>query len=103
MTRPLHVSQLVALVACSYQVDLFRSLFGESVEVSVDLAVEHASKFDFGFAARLLSPASRAEYARQHAPLLAEYAPQCAPLLAEYERQRAQLWASLYIADKVTP
>ena len=55
--------------ACSDQVELFRSLFGESVELTEALAIEHGDKFDIAWCAdNLLKAPALAEYRRVIAP-----------------------------------
>lgn len=49
--------------ACEPQRDLFSELFGEEVELTLELCIEHAAEFDWYWAAQnLLSPKSTAEY-----------------------------------------
>ena len=101
MPKTITLDMLYAMNACQKQVDLFAKTFGRSVDVTVELCEEHASRFDFRWAAQnFLSASLLAEYARQHARILAEYdrqhAPiwaEYAPIWAEYERQHAPIWA----------
>ena len=86
--------QLQDLNACSKQLQLFKELFGDSVELTESVVLEHGHKFDiewFAFKILLL-----AEYNKQVAPLWAEYNKQVAPLWAEYDKQKALLFVRLY-------
>ena len=66
--------QLEALDACEDQRDLFQSLFGEEVEVTRALVMEHAAKFDWDWAAEKLLPRKKsAEYNRVTAQAGEEY------------------------------
>ena len=97
-TRKLHVDQLIAINACTEQVDLFRSLFGEFVNVTEALCLKHSDKFDWGFASKLLSPAGQAEYERVSGLARAEYKRVTGLAWAEYNRVRGPAWGRLYIA-----
>ena len=44
------LAQLYAANACLEQVALFESMFGEEVEVTIDLCIKHALDFDFMWA-----------------------------------------------------
>jgi len=75
--------------ACTAQVDLFRHIFGESVEITSALCESVAAQFDWNWASRyLLTPAALAEYERVQGPALAEYERVQGAALAEYERVR---------------
>ena len=71
----LTVGQLTEAGAYRKQVNLFRKLFGDEIEVTDELAVAHAHEFDFGCAAEKLLTA---------------------PAKEEYERIMAAAWARLY-------
>ena len=61
----LTAKELESKGACASQVALFRSLFGEEVEITEELCAEHASAFDFDWAARnLLTAAALVEYGK---------------------------------------
>ena len=84
----LKLQTLIDMRACREQVDLFRTKFGESVDVTSELCESVASVFDFEWAARnLLPPAAYAERERV-----------MAPAYAEYKRVRAIAFAHQYIA-----
>ncbi|MBP8231753.1 MAG: hypothetical protein KAY22_05565 [Rhizorhabdus sp.] len=88
-SRILTLADLVRVGACSQARERFAELFGESVNVTAELAERYASDFDFGFAARaFLSAPALAEYERIRAAALAEYKRVTAPAFAEYERIR---------------
>ena len=100
-SRTLTLTTLKKKGACKGQVALFRTMFGQSVEITEALCVEHAAAFNWGWAAEnLLTAPARAEYDRVRAPAWAEYDRVTAPALAEYERVRAAAWARAYIGDK---
>ena len=82
--------------ACREQVDLFAATFGPNarVEITEALCVEHAGKFDWGWAAANLLPAPlNADYKAKRALLDADYRAKRAPLNADYEAKRALLYA----------
>ena len=56
--KSITVEMLQAHGACTSQVKLFRELFGETVDVTVEVCVLHASEFYLGWAASTLFPAS---------------------------------------------
>jgi len=122
MGKILKLQQLIDADACLEQVELFRSTFGDQVEVTVELALSVFDKFDWDFAARnFLSAPAWAEYEKVTAPAWAEYekvtapawveynkvmAPAwveynkvMAPALAEYNKVRTPAWANLYIGE----
>jgi len=99
MGKILKLQQLIDADACSKQVELFRSTFGDQVEVTVELALSVFDKFDWDFAARkFLSAPALAEYEKVRAAALAEYYKVMAAALAEYDKVRA---AALAEYDKV--
>jgi len=76
--------------ACKDQLDAFRALFNESVDITPELCVTHAATFDWSWAAdSLLSPAAWAEYKRATAPAWEKYDHATATALAEYKRATA--------------
>lgn len=58
----LRIEQIDAIANCAAEPALFRELFGDSVEVSVEAIWEHRDRFDWRDARRLLDAESRAEY-----------------------------------------
>ena len=80
--------------ACEEQVKLFAETFGKGAKVTVTAALcrEHASKFDWDWAAQsLLSEAMLAEYDAKWVTVWAEYDAKCATLWAEYDAKCAEL------------
>jgi hypothetical protein len=79
--------------ACKEQRDLFRDLFGESVEVTEDLCGEHADKFDWDWAAsRLLLEDGRARYKRARALIRDQYLNATGPAFKAYMVAHAIAW-----------
>lgn len=75
MSKPIRISgrMLQAKGACKDQRDLFNATFGASVIVTPTVFDEHASKFNWDWAAEnLLSALARAEYDRVRAPTFAK-------------------------------
>ena len=62
-SRTITLAQLRKAGACADQVDLFKHVFGKSVELTEALAVEHAALFDWGWGAdNLLSESALQAY-----------------------------------------
>ena len=79
---------------CGRQIDLFRAMFGESVDITPELCRAMADKFDWDWAAEfLLNAPAWAEYKRLNAPAWAEYERLNALTWVEYERLNAPAWA----------
>ena len=78
-------TQLRKLRACQEQVDLFVATFGESVEITEALCLEHAGNFDWDWAAYNLLPA----------PAWADYERAMASAEADYERAMASAFGKL--------
>jgi len=88
--KTLTLQRLIDLGACADQRELFRETFGDSVDVTPELCVSVADKFDWRWAAEhLLSAPAWAEYERATAPAWAECERVEAPAWAEYERVKA--------------
>lgn len=123
MSRILTLARLKKAGACSEQIDRFRRLFGEQVEVTEALCAELAHAFDWGWAAEhLLSPLAEEvydaaldqaweAYLAALAQARAAYTPATAQACETYGAARAQArdaydaacaraWASAYIADQ---
>lgn len=92
------IKMLTDANACTEQVELFRSLFGESVNVTVARARKVAGKFDWEFGLRFLDSEGMAEHKRVRGAARAEYERVRGAAWAEYERVRDAAWASAYIA-----
>ena len=87
MNAILTLKRLKGAKACNEQVILFSTCFGKQVEVTEDLALAHASDFDWDWAARnLLDAPARAEYDKVRATAQAEYYKACATAWAEYDK-----------------
>lgn len=96
----LKLQTLIDLRACQSQVDLFRTKFGESVDIAPELCESVASELDFEWAAEnLLKATAYAEYERVRNAAYAEYERVTDPALAEYERVTASEFARQYIAQ----
>jgi hypothetical protein len=92
---------LIDEAACSDQVKLFRSrfrsLFGDSVEVTPEACEKVAAQFDFELAARILLTGSAwAEYERVRDSAWAEYDRICDSAWAEYKRICARAFGAAY-------
>ena len=92
--RKITINQLKKAGACAIHLKRIRALVGSSVEVTEEWCIEHASNFDWDWAAiNLLSDAARAEYDRVSAAARAEYDRVRAAARAEYDLVRAAAWA----------
>ena len=81
---------LQAKRACSPQLTKFTELFPEGTEITETLCVQHASVFQWAWAAEnLLSAPARAEYDKVRASAWAEYDKVCASTRAEYGKASA--------------
>ena len=95
--------------ACEGQVKLFRDTFPEGVEVSVDLCVKYASRFDFNWAGYELLKDTEAyrdaraplwkAYEDAEAPLWKAYEDARAPLLKAYREGLAKVFAEMYLEE----
>jgi len=88
----LTVETLIKVKACNSQVKLFMEIFPEGAEVSEDIAVSVADKFDWNWAAsNLLSPEGWNTYEEAEASLYKAYKEAVAPLLNAYNEAVAPL------------
>lgn len=88
------VRMLKAKGACSNQVELFKSLFPNGVEVTEEVCVANADNFDWNWAANnLLTPLQLAKYQRIEAPARADFKRITASARAEYKRITASAFA----------
>src|SRR5208282_5495044 len=90
--------------ACSQQLERFRELFPDGVDVTAAVCASVAKEFDWDWAAMNLLPLRlRADYEAKLAPLRADYEAKrvllwddyeakLAPLRADYEAKRVLLW-----------
>ena len=89
MSKRITARMLQSKGACAEQVETFRRLWPRGVVPTEALAIEHASTFDFQWAAtNLLGGPALAECERVCGPALAEYERVRGPALAEYKRVR---------------
>ena len=92
-SRMITLAQLVEHRACESKRDLFKELFGDKVEITVELCIAVADKFDFSWAANnLLSASARKLYDETCAPAWKLYDETCAPAWKLYEETRAPAW-----------
>ena len=97
MTARITYAQLRASGACRDQLALFKRKFGDSVEVTVQLAESVANEFDWDWAAsKLLKAAAWDEYYRVRAAARDEYYHVTAAARAECKRVTAAAWAEYY-------
>ncbi len=100
----IHLQTLIDKGACRDQVDLFRAMFGKAVNVTEELCVSVADKFNLDWAAtHLLTSQALAEYNRIKAAAWDDYRRTLAAAsadymrkvsaLADYERIAASAWA----------
>ena len=99
MSAIITLQMLLDESACKAQVEKFRELFGESVNVTVAEARKVADKFDWRFAVRFLDAEGRADYERVTGPAWAEYERARRAAWAAYRRVRGPAWADY---DRVT-
>lgn len=106
--------------ACENQVKLFRNIFPEGVEVSVELCVKYASEFDFNWAGGNLLKDTKAykeaeeplwevykeseehlwkAYKEVEEPLLRSYKEVKEPLWKAYKEGLAKVFAELYLRE----
>jgi len=92
----LTVKMLKKHKACQEQVDMFEATFPDGVQVTEDVCLAVADKFEFTWAAgHLLPPEARAEYKAEHTPILADYFARQSPSGEEYRQQRAALFGRI--------
>ena len=93
MTARITYAQLRASGACRDQLALFKRKFGDSVEVTVQLAESVANEFDWDWvASKLLKAPAWDEYERVTAAAWDEYERVTAAAWAEYYRVTAPAW-----------
>ena len=100
MTARITYAQLRASGACRDQLALFKRKFGDSVEVTVQLAESVANEFDWDWvASKLLKAPAWDEYKRVKAAARAECERVTAAAWAEYYRVGAAAFATAYISQ----
>jgi hypothetical protein len=81
------LSQLETANACGGQRKLFKELFGDSIEITIDLAEKYFDKFDVDWVAEsLLNSEYLAEYEKIRDSAWGEYLKITKPAYAEYEK-----------------
>ena len=104
------IAKLREAGACRDELERLQRQFGESVEITEEWCIAHASECEWEWASRMLSPPARVEYYRTEAAALAEYDRVVAAAWAEYDRIEATAraeydrieataWARGWIAD----
>jgi len=84
--------QLQKLRACIGQLKLFQTLFGDEVEVTRELIIEHAEKFDWDWAAgHLLSRKKYEDYEAKRQPIYEDYREKIKPIYEDYWEKRKQI------------
>ena len=90
MNKIIKLSTLIEKQACQEQVDLFRQLFGEQVELTAELAVKYANRFNVSWCVdKLLTASAQKAYAEAVAPALKAYKEATAPTLKVYNEAKA--------------
>lgn len=102
MSRTVTLEQLRQKGACADQARLFRAVFGERAEVTIESCVAVADIFDWNWAALyLLSAPARAGYYSVMKPhLTADGHAEILMSPEERQRFRAAKWAICYIGDE---
>jgi hypothetical protein len=87
------VKQLRMMKACDSQVELFKQTFGESVELTRELVLAHASKFDLHwFACDYLKGNKLEAYQKARASALEAYYREIASVWDAYNRETVSAW-----------
>ena len=93
MSKTINAARLRALGACSAQVEMFVSLFGEKdMEPTLVLCVEHAATFDWDWARCLLSATARRAYNEATATARRACSEATATARRACSEARAQAW-----------
>ena len=94
------LKQLRLLGACNEQVELFKAIFGKSVEVTYDVIVQYGAQFDIKWLAKkVLSVDKYADYEAKRDPLWADYEAKRAPLWADYAAKCALVFWAIISAE----
>ena len=102
MTRTLSRARLVEAGACDGQVELFAEIFGDGVEVTVELCRVHAQSFDWAWAAEhLLGPSARKVYDEAAVAALEVYHEATAAAWKVYDEAVMAAWKAYYEAKAV--
>jgi hypothetical protein len=90
MNKIIKLSTLVEKKACTKQVDLFRKMFGEQVELTLELTLDHAQNFSVDWCAeKLLTFAALKAYNEATGPVLKAYAEATGPAWKAYDEATA--------------
>ena len=103
VNKIIKLSTLIEKRACRKQVDLFRQLFGEQVELTAELAVKYANRFNASWCAdNLLTPAAWKAYKEATAPTLKAYKEATATTLKVYNEAKAIVLKAYSEVNKAT-
>ena len=101
MSNIITLRQLERLEACEEARDKFQELFGDSVEVTIELAKKHASDFHTDWLAQhTLEASARGEWERARAAARGEYVRARAAAWGEYVRATAAAWATEFLKQQ---
>ena len=102
MSNIITLRQLERLEACEEARDKFQELFGDSVEVTIELAKKHASDFPIDWVARRTLEASAwGEYERARASAREKYVrAKRASAREKYVRAKAAAWANEFLKQQ---
>ena len=79
MSKEITLKMLIAKKACSGQLEIFAKLFPDGVMITREVCIQHASTFDWDFAAQAFLGA---------------------PAQAAYESATAAAWADAYLSQE---
>lgn len=99
MPRVLTIKQLEDIGACRSQIEKFRNLFGDSVSVTIELAVEHADDFDWFWGRRLLGRDVMARFVHYDQAICCSVYVETS--YSKYIRALASAWAAAYISESL--
>ena len=101
MSNIITLRQLERLEACKEARDKFQELFGDSVEVTIELAKKHASDFPIDWVAQhTLGASAREKYVRATASARDEWERAEAAARDEWERAMAAAWATEFLKQQ---
>ena len=87
------LKQLRLLGACDQQVELFKARFGEEVELTEALVMEHGKDFDLGWiAGKIFKVDILAKWDAELAPINAKWRAERAPINAKWMAERSRLF-----------
>ena len=101
MSNIITLRQLERLKACEEARDKFQALFGDSVEVTIELAKKHASDFPIDWVAQhTLGASAREKYVRARASAREKYVRATAFAREKYVRATASAWATEFLKQQ---